>query len=270
MVAPERTASQQEAFQILVNKGIDNQTFTRIKSNFPIIGKCPTCGDRGRYQLDFEVYECDCAYQKLLQKHYYAANIGREYHDICLEHFIGEDASLVTETLTNYLDNFEAHEHYGAGLTFTGGFGTGKTFAQAIVLKELIKRGRNVYMITFEELINTWGSAWNNDEAQWLFDKLRGAEVLAIDELRTDPRNAGGFLANGLDAVVRHRTSNLLPTLLSTNMEPHELEREFTKVYSLLSAKNSWVVTKGEDQRAGKVRRRTNELRERNERRPVC
>lgn len=242
----------------------------RIQRTYPITNKCPTCEGRGKYTFDFKVYDCDCVYQKLLQKHYFAANIPREYHDICLKDFIGDDRDAVTDAVERYLENVESNFHYGLGLSFSGPYGTGKTFAMTSILKEMVKEGRSVYFITFEELINVWGAAWSNEEAQYLLDKLKSVEFLGMDEWRTDPRNSGGFLANGLDNVLRWRTSNLLPTFITTNMLPKQEEAEFDKAFSLLAAANDRVLTIGGDKRQNEVRVTKRELAKLNERRPIC
>jgi DNA replication protein DnaC len=263
--------TREEVIHNLTMRKFDDGIVDKINSSYPVSSRCPTCDDQGRYNLEGLTHECDCELQKMLQRHYFAANIGREYHDIGLQHFEGPDASVVVPAVEDYLANFDQNFHFGLGLTFNGPFGTGKTFAVCCVLKELIQRGRNVYFITFEELINIWGKSWQDDQAKMLLEKrLKTAEVLGLDELRTDARNAGGFLQNGLDSVIRHRTSNLLPTLVSTNMSG-ELERsEFGKVYSLLAAKNDRVETKGHDRRMAEVRFTNMTLARRGERRPIC
>ena len=255
----------------LLHKKIDNALYERIETFFPLATECPTCQGRGEYTLDFKRYECDCEIQRLLQKHFFAANIGREYHDICLEDFEGEDSDKVVPAVREYIDQFDNNFHFGLGLTFSGPVGTGKTFAMTCVLKELIKQGRDAYLTTFEELINVWGKSWHDDLAKRLLEqKLKSVEVLGLDELRTDARNSGGFLQNGLDSVIRHRTSNLLPTLVTTNMTREEEIKEFGKVYSLLAAKNTRIATHGHDRRMLEVRQRSHELARRGERRPVC
>ena len=255
----------------LRKRKIDDLTFNRITTLYPVAPECPTCGGHEKYNLDYQTYECDCELQKLLQRHYFVANIGREYHDICLSDFDGSDTDKVVPETRRYIENFENNFHYGLGITFSGPVGTGKTFAMTCVLKELIKQGIDVYFITFEELINVWGKSWQDDAAKAILERrLKTASVLGLDELRTDPRNAGGFLANGLDSVIRHRTSNLLPTLVTTNMKREEELDQFGKVYSLLAAKNIRVETHGHDRRMQEVRNRTFELNNRGERRPIC
>jgi len=238
---------------------------------YPVASVCPTCGGAKKYNLDFVTHECDCEIQKLLQRHYFAANIGREYHDICLKDFDGPDSDQVVSQTQAYIDNFQDNFHYGLGLTFSGKVGTGKTFAATCVGKELIKLGQDIYFVGFEDLINIWGRSWHDDDAKKILEKrLKTSSVLILDELRTDQRNLKGFLAQGLESVIRHRTANLLPTLVTTNMDAEEELDQFGKTYSLLSAKNTRIITTGYDRRMREVRNRNFELSKRKERRPIC
>lgn len=82
------------------------------------------------------------------------ANIGREYHDICFKDFLGVDKENVLPIAMEYLERYEDNFHYGIGVTAAGGVGTGKTFIISSILKELVKAGRKVYFVTFEELID--------------------------------------------------------------------------------------------------------------------
>jgi DNA replication protein DnaC len=258
--------------ETLSRRTLKNADFDRLTTFYNLSSECPTCGGRKKYVLDGTTHDCDCEIQRLLQKHYYAANIPKRYHDICIDqHFVGKDRDEVLSVVTNYLDRWEDMQHFGLGLTFAGGYGTGKTFALCSILKALLQRGEKVYFITFDELINVWGASWSDEEQKrTLTDSLLSAAVLGLDELKTDPRNAQGFLQNGLDNVIRHRTSNRLPTLITTNMLPAEEEREFPKVFSLLSESNTKVYLTGKDIRADEVAKTTSQLAAAGERRPIC
>ena len=230
--------------------------------------KRPTEGERE--DVKEKTLKCDCKFQILLQKHYYCANIGRAYHTLCFEHFIGNDANILKTSVQDYLSNWDSNSYFGHGITFNGGLGTGKTFAMSLILKELIKRGHSAYFIGFDELINTFGSSWNNDDAKYLNTKLRSVDILGIDELRTDSRNSNGFLSQVAENIVRHRTVNLLPTLITTNMTPKEEKEVFEKAYSLLSSLNIRIEPQGKDVRGNIVREREFILKQKKERRPVC
>jgi len=262
-----------EIIKNLGRKTLNDADRLHLERFFRLTNVCPTCGDRGKYVYEGIVYDpCDCELQKLLHKHYLAANIPQKYHTICVdEHFVGADRDLAVRIVNNYLNNFESNQHFGLGMIFAGAFGSGKTFAMTHILKSLLKQGRSVYFITFDELINVWGASWQDDKAkQLLTDRLLSAEVLGLDELRTDPRNANGFLQNGLDNVIRHRTAHNLPTLLTTNMLPIEEEQEFPKVFSLLSEVNDRVYFTGKDLRGDIVASTNKKLARKGERRPIC
>lgn len=255
-----------------LNGTIDNSTLAHLYKFFPDTKSsvCPTCRDRGRYFYNLEEVECDCPFQKLLQKHYFAANIGREYHTLDIQdHFIGEDREKVVPIVEEYIKDFENNYYYGIGITFCGTIGSGKTFAVSFILKELIKLGYSAYFITMDDLINTLGSAWNDGEAKWLNQKLRSVQILGIDELKTDSRNDRGFISQAVESIIRHRTSNLLPTLITTNLSSENEEKIFEKSHSLLSSRNIRVETNGNDIRGKEIRERERGLKELGERRPI-
>jgi hypothetical protein len=84
---------------------LDDVTYNSIEQNFPFsAANCPTCGGAEKYRLDGEEFDCDCELQIALQKHYFAANIGREYHDICIKDFLGVDRENVLPIVQNYID----------------------------------------------------------------------------------------------------------------------------------------------------------------------
>lgn len=249
---------------------IHDSAYDRIAASFPDFSACPTCDDRSEYILEGQSYKCDCQIQKLLQRSYFAANIPREYHDLCFEHFFGEDRDDVVPVVRQYLESFDNQYHYGQGLTFSGSYGTGKSFLMATILKEIVKQGRSAFFITFDEFIQHFGATWNDEQSKRLMQEtLKRVEILGLDEVRVDERNNNGFLSDALQSIVRHRTSNLLPTLITTNLTPDKQKMHFTKAYSLLSAKNNIVLLSGRDVRP-EVKKLSQELINANERRPIC
>lgn len=139
------------------------------------------------------------------------------------------------------------------------------------ILKSLMKAGHSTYFITFDELINIWGSSYaDEDSKRTLEEKLISATILGLDELKTDARNKSGFLQNGLDNVIRHRASCRLPTLITTNMSMLDLQEEFPKVHSLLSEVNEVIYLTGKDVRGGEVAETQKRLAAAGERRPIC
>ena len=250
---------------------LSDKDFDRVKRDYPVSKLCPTCDDTQSYLLHDETHVCSCLDQKNLQKHYFASNIGRRYHSLSLADFDTEDAPRIRVTVEQYLTDFDSNYRYGMGLVFYGGLGTGKTLVACHILKELIKRGYSTYFIQFDDLIDTWGKRWADDDAcAFLEGKLKRSEVAVIDDMKTDKRNLERFLEAGLEAVVRYRYNNSLPTIVTTNLTIDQQMVEFPRVFSLLTAVNDWIEMKNaRDYRPNEYRDRLEYLRERHETLPI-
>lgn len=247
---------------------IDDADHDRMAASFPQTKSCPTCDGEKYYILNGKRFECDCEVQRLLQRNYYASNIPSEYHDLSLDDFFGENRDEIVSIIMEYIERFNDNFHYGLGITFTGSYGTGKTFAMSCILKELTKQGRDTFFVTFDELVMAFGQTWQNGAAKHLTDVLKKTEILGLDELKTDGRNENGFLSDALQNIIRHRTSNMFPTLMTTNLTPEAQEKHFGKAFSLLSAKNELVMLSGKDSRP-QVKKNNKRLAELHERRPI-
>ena len=248
----------------------DTKDWDRIRAWFPNLKECPTCQGTQIYTYQGADYACDCQTQILLAKLYHGGNIPKDYHVLKYDDLISEDRDVLIAAIDDYVDNIKHYLYYGMGLTFSGDIGTGKTLGAALIGKELLKSGYPVYFVAFNDLIHAWGNRWNDEEARWLDTKLRAVSILIIDELATDSRNHSGFLTNGLESIVRFRTSNNKPTIITTNLASEQEKKIFKKSFSLLSVCNKRVETLGEDVRGKEIRERRHALAAAGERRPLC
>lgn len=233
---------------------------------------CPTCDGKLRYFGEDDLFhDCDCNKQLGFEKHYFAANIGKRYHTLGIDDFLTEDAVVIRVIVEDYLADFEDNFAYGLGLVFYGGLGTGKTLLACHILKELIKQGRHCYFVQFDDLIDTWGKRWSDENAAHELNRnMKRADVLVVDDLSTDKRNIEGFLSSGLESVVRYRYNNSLPTIVTTNLSQDRQYIEFPRVFSLLSAINVWVEMKTKDDyRPNEYRERLFRLRDMGARLPL-
>src|SRR4051812_23048870 len=101
------TLTREEILKNVNPSKIDDETHDRIKTYFPVSDpkSCPTCDGLRTYRLHDELHHCDCQLQRALQKAYFAANIGREYHDLSLADFYGDDRDTVVPIVAAYLDS---------------------------------------------------------------------------------------------------------------------------------------------------------------------
>lgn len=240
--------------------------------------QCPTCYSReteipgsggakerihGTYKFHGREHECNCEEQIRLRTHYLAANIGDQYQKLDWDDYT-RDAE-VKAAVAGYLENWESHRHHGIGLSFASKqVGTGKTLCATYVGKELIKRGQRVFFISFVDMV----SAFETNGAS-LENKMKDITYLILDDvLKPFTERQRDFYALRLESIIRHRTNYDLPTIVTTNLVPEELEEWYPRTFSLLSLKQVDIDMKGGDAR-GNVAMTTLELATNGEKRPI-
>jgi DNA replication protein DnaC len=238
-----------------VDHNLSDEQYDRLTRNFPYPrdGSCPTCGGAKEYRLDGEDRPCNCERQRNLSRLYYSANLPRRFHQLDGNDFEERYNQLNDDVVTpvnKYLTDLKYNYHYGLGLGFQGPLGTGKTLVATHILKAALKQGFSGYFIQFKDLFHAWAAAWKDDESKEEVEVyMKRANFLVLDELISDPRNNTGYLTDGLEAIMRHRYNNNLPTILTTNMTEDQISVEFGRPYSLISGVTTWLTMKGVDYR---------------------
>lgn len=239
---------------------------------------CPTCKSKpievapgiygwenGTYTLDGHELDCDCDTQRLLYRHYLAANIGDQYQRLNWREFYG--SSEAVDLVSLYLDSWTSAKNNGIGLEFySPETGSGKTFAATHIGKELIKKGEKVYFTPFLDFINILSATDRIEQEERLFKTT----VLILDEVRpatTMIQNT--FFSNRFEELIRNRTNFNRVTIMTTNLEPGELRYEYPRPYSLLEAKQKRIKMSGDDARIGERKMRNQELFMNNEIEPI-
>jgi len=231
--------------------------FAKIKQQ---LDQCPTCDSKlevipgsggvrervnGDYRYMGEKYPCECDAQIALRARYLVANIGEQYQRLSWDEWDGcEDTRSVVDT---YLGSWEKFFKQGIGIEFySSALGTGKTFASTHIGKELIKQGQSVYFIPFIEMV----AAFDRQDSEYIAGKIRESGFVILDEV-TPPFSEAqrAFFSVQLEALIRHRTNNNLPTIMTTNMSQEMLNSSYPRIYSLLSAKQIRQEVKGTDRR---------------------
>ena len=229
------------------------------KSKQPL-DQCPTCDSKmevipgsggvkqrisGQYKYLGKEYECECDSQIALRARYLVANIGEQYQRLDWGEWSG--CKETKKTVDFYLDNWEKFFKQGMGIEFhSSALGTGKTFAATHIGKELIKQGQSVYFIPFVEMT----AAFDRQDSDYIASRIRESGFVILDEVIPPISEAQkSFFSNQLEALIRHRTNNNLPTIMTTNMDAETLNIAYPRTYSLLSAKQVRQEVAGTDRR---------------------
>jgi len=174
--------------------------------------------------------DCDCYINVELYTHLTIRNFPRRYvtwnWDQC------ENKEL-TQKCIEYCDNFEENYYDGRSIYIYGQQGRGKTTLTTIIGKEISKKTKpgenknfNSLFLMMSDIINY---SFNNKE---LFENLKNESVdlLVIDNLGSENgQNENKYSAKVLDEIIRNRTNKCLPTVISSNFMPEELENQYSK-----------------------------------------
>lgn len=224
---------------------------------------CPTCSDDGTFRWyaegsrdeeDVVTYQCPCSDQFLLHRRFLWSGIMERDQRAAWEDFeaITEE---VAEGLARYLDSKDTFVRSGVGMVFWGPTGTGKSLAAALLAKQIVVEGHDVYMQTQEGVVDAFADGWKDRvDRRWFNQRVRNAEVLFIDGVgRERNRSAESVSVSILEQVLQHRSSRDLPTFLVSHETPDALARGYGRVTaSLLEERSITVRFTGENWR-GKV-----------------
>lgn len=242
--------------------------------------RCPTCGAKpievapGVHEWANSTYPgrngievCDCEAQIELFRHYLLAHIPEEYMRLDQEDYYGDPQAW--DDTTEYLERWDNNKVYGLGLGYYSKTqGTGKTFLATRVARDLVKRGEFVYYINFRDIMSLYEMPY--EERARAESRLKDSVLLVLDEVVQPITSAQhGFFASKFEELVRYRTNYGRVTILTTNLEPNELDGHYERTYSLLAAKQNHIGIVGLDARREGIWDQNTELAENGQRRPI-
>lgn len=202
--------------------------------------------------------------QTNLARHYLLSNIGITYHSLGFEDLFEEKSDL-KDFIMSYLDNWEFNSQYGRGIVFMGSMGTGKTFAQLLILKELVKKAQKCWFISFTSAVSDYV---DSDKRNYLQKQVRSAKCLSLDEIPSAVSDRQRDLYEEVfEFIIRYRVENSMPTLMGTNLI--NLKDLYPRVGSLLEMNHIYYEMLGEDTRQGSSKEVMESLIKNRETRPV-
>jgi DNA replication protein DnaC len=230
-------------------RSLSDKDFARLTSAYPEIAEdiCPTCKGSGSYRWWGDEHVCDCATQKQLNVLYSHAGIGLTY-----QRLDWEDLALPEEALApirDYIEHAERWVDRGVGLFISGPLGTGKTLIANLVLKELVKKDYDCYFTTFSQTIESFTATWGSQEnKEWFAERFMRSRVLCLDDLGREFRSSNKLPVSTFDHILRTRTQNSRPVILTTNLTPGEVTVGYgAAVLSLLLEQSIGVHLEGKD-----------------------
>lgn len=228
---------------------LSDADLARLKVSHPEIaeGICPTCRDVGHYVWKNREYECDCSEQKRLNKVYSHAGIGLPYQRLDWDDLMIPDHYLTP--IHKYIDNPDKYINRGMGFFISGTIGAGKSLIANLLLKALIKKDYDCYFVTFANTIESFTATWGSPENKTIFaERFMRSRVLCLDDLGKEHRSNNNLRASTFDHILRTRTQNSRPSILTTNLHPPEVRTGYgAGVLSLLLEQSIGMHLEGTD-----------------------
>jgi DNA replication protein DnaC len=135
-------------------------------------------------------------------------------------------------------------------LVFFGNYGVGKTHLASAIANELLKQNYRVLFAVVPDLLDHLRSTFGpSSEIQYdqRFEMIRDASVLILDDLGTE--NTTPWAREKLFQIINHRYNGRLPTVITSNRRPEEIEPRIFSRMSDRSICDEFIIMDGDDYR---------------------
>jgi len=190
---------------------------------------------------------------------YFGASLPKSYWPIKWDDFIGDaDAK---KFVMAYCKNLDEALKCGQGLLFYGSHGVGKTTLACLVGKDALTQGFTVKYLPFSKLLDWVMSSFDDTSVKVAMNiVLERVEVLILDDIGKEydgvRKQLNPMVRLRLDSVLRERLNRNRVTIISTNYNLQELNKQYGEsVISILYGACKMLAVKGEDYRKGGIGR---------------
>ncbi len=203
---------------------------------------CPKCGGRGIIVRDpSTALVCQCAGKARINSLIKGSHITdvlrkKSFQNFSLGYYsktqkdpmIGkthyEIASKSLETCKSFVRDYLAGKN-PRGLYIFGQVGSGKTHLACSIANQLIKEGVEVLFVVvpdyLEEIKYSWDQGSDYHEKE-ILDRAREVAVLVMDDLGA--HSYSDWTKSKVYTILNHRINSNLPTVITSNLEFHEIE----------------------------------------------
>lgn len=222
--------------------------------------ECPVCRDQGYVGNRM----CSCMRNRLIEAGYRSSGIANLMKTQSFETFdlnyyrsnerVFNNMTFIYSTMKEYAETFDPAS--SPNLALFGGTGLGKTHLSTSVAKVVIERGYDVvYTGTIGMLADferaRFGNSSGNESGNGT-DRYFECDLLIVDDLGAEVANQ--FTVSCVYNIINDRINLGLPTILSTNLSPAELNtRYWDRITSRILGEYRPLVFTGTDVRKLKL-----------------
>jgi len=131
----------------------------------------------------------------------------------------------VRNRLEQYADSFE--QRSGKSVILSGSSGLGKTFLMNCVAERVLTRGFSVLKISAYRLYDAVRNyQYDHSDAELVGDMIR-ADLLAIDDLGTEPVTKASNEQSGLYYILNERINSSASMIITTNLDYNQIRERY-------------------------------------------
>lgn len=127
------------------------------------------------------------------------------------------------KVLEIFVDGLVEHLRSGFGMLLIGDYGTGKTSAGVIILKETVAHGGTALMIRVSDMVSRVIGHEDFDVDETFEERLESVDALLIDDLGME--SASEWTRGFVEKVVRSRSDRKKSLFVTSNVNPEGLSR---------------------------------------------
>lgn len=187
--------------------------------------------------------------KKVLNQHgFFEQGLNYALGDMVLEE------PIVSKT-KKYIENFNDYSSRGHGLYLFGQLGVGKTTLATVIAHEVFKKNvlqsslLNIEFVTANEFLQVCRDKMKNREDRKIYSELVQCDLLILDNLGNEyqwkSEESGNFVSCALDELIKQRTGNNRPTIITSNIKPQDIAEKYGEVIQDLICSNCYGIDMG-------------------------
>lgn len=133
----------------------------------------------------------------------------------------GKNRTLIHSKITNFI-TFYLNGEKVKGLYLWGEYQKGKTYTLAALANELSKKGVNVILAYFPDLVREFKSRIGVNTVEELISKLKQVEILMLDDIGGESQSVW-IRDEVLGPILQHRLLDEKPTFFTSNVSQKDL-----------------------------------------------
>lgn len=224
-----------------------------------LVKNCKICKGTGSIEKgkDEPGTMCGCMQTVFLNAHLVASGVPRKFLNSSWDWEGFKNNKDTMKKVKDYSDNFVEKYMEGRGLYLYGQQGRGKSMLEAMAARDIafqINPDNNkrfkVAFIIFEELVQLSHESRVNYQSKVKMNRIIAEpDLLIIDNLgsETGQKSETGHVPRFLEFILRKRNNDCLPTIISSNYTPEQLNVEYTDTIHQFVEENFDLVSVGGD-----------------------